>query len=311
MNAIVCTTINPPTEAIGRFSKMDGWKLVIVGDRKTPHDKYLDMISDGDGIVYLSPEWQESEFPAISQLIGWNCIQRRNFGFIWAFLAGCDIVATVDDDNIPAGGWGAGVLVNTKSEVTMYDTDLPVFDPLSPTSRSDLWHRGFPIQLVKDKNNIRPIGKPSMEVLVQADLWDGEADVDAIERISMKTSGVINGSFPFTSSKISPFNSQNTFISGKHLPDYFLFPHIGRMDDIWASYYFQHKHPGSVIYGSPSVLQDRNEHSLVTDMKNEVIGYEHSLSVARNPQDVRHFMPAESWEAFIEYRKAMGVTEES
>ena len=33
--------------------------------------------------------------------------------------------------------------------------------------------------------------------------------------------------FPLASNKISPFNSQNTFISKKVLPHYFLFPHIG------------------------------------------------------------------------------------
>ena len=37
---IVTTTIQPPTEATKKFSQMDGWKLVVVGDKKTPHDEY-------------------------------------------------------------------------------------------------------------------------------------------------------------------------------------------------------------------------------------------------------------------------------
>ena len=44
--------------------------------------------------------------------------------------------------------------------------------------------------------------------------------------------------FPFTTPNFSPFN-QNTFLSRNVIPDYFLFPHIGRMDDIWASYYLE------------------------------------------------------------------------
>ncbi len=47
--------------------------------------------------------------------------------------------------------------------------------------------------------------------------------------------------FPIASNKLSPFNSQNTFLAGDVLEDYFLYPHVGRMDDIWAAYYVQAK----------------------------------------------------------------------
>ena len=33
---IVCTTINKPTLAVKKFDKMKDWKLIIVGDKKTP-----------------------------------------------------------------------------------------------------------------------------------------------------------------------------------------------------------------------------------------------------------------------------------
>ena len=40
MNFIVTTTINPPTEALIKYSKFKNWKLVVVGDLKTPEKKY-------------------------------------------------------------------------------------------------------------------------------------------------------------------------------------------------------------------------------------------------------------------------------
>ena len=41
---------------------------------------------------------------------------------------------------------------------------------------------------------------------------------------------------------------------------------MGRMDDIWASYYVQAK-GFKVLYNKPSVYQDRNVHGLTKDMK--------------------------------------------
>ena len=47
----------------------------------------------------------------------------------------------------------------------------------------------------------------------------------------------------------------------KIIKDYFLFPHIGRMDDIWASYYVESL-GYKVVYNYPTVYQDRNEHAV-------------------------------------------------
>jgi hypothetical protein len=171
MNAIVTTTINPPTEALIKFSSMNGWDLIIVGDKKTPHNDYARMEVSRPNVKYISPDEQEHKYPKLSQLIGWNCIQRRTFGFIEAFHRNLyDVVATVDDDNIPYAGWGNGIRVGTTAAVNMFDVAQGVFDPLSVTNVDHLWHRGFPIQLVPGKNNVKRIGLRDVNVLVQADL---------------------------------------------------------------------------------------------------------------------------------------------
>ena len=50
---IVCTSINKPTLAIKKFDSMKDWKLIVVGDKKTPRNYKL---KNG---IYLSPTKQE------------------------------------------------------------------------------------------------------------------------------------------------------------------------------------------------------------------------------------------------------------
>ena len=81
---------------------------------------------------------------------------------------------------------------------------------------------------------------------------------------------------------------------------------IGRMDDIWASYYVQAR-GNKVVYGKPSVYQDRNEHDLVRDMKQEYPGYENNLNIVKDlavaPERIRNYLPEQSIRAFNLYRK--------
>tara|TARA_A100000164_G_scaffold378483_1_gene420225 strand:+ start:2752 stop:3648 length:897 start_codon:yes stop_codon:yes gene_type:complete len=269
---IVTTTIQPPTEATKKFSQMDGWKLVVVGDKKTPHDEYKEI-----NCIYLSPDDQEDLSKKLSDSIGWNCIQRRNMGFLYAYLNGAEILATVDDDNIPYEHWGQNLYVDQDLEVMIYESENGYFDPLSVTVHNELWHRGYPIEMVPTKNSIKEIGVLKRKVLVQADLWDGDPDIDAICRLSKKPEVKFEINKPYASTQFSPFNSQNTFLSRETIPYYMMYPNVGRMDDIWASYTVQKQFPNSVIYNKASVYQERNEHDIVLDLEKEIIGYRNTL----------------------------------
>ena len=77
---IVTTTINSPTEAIRKFDNMPDWKLIVVADKKTPKNYKL---KNG---IFLSTLDQMKIDKKLSNVIGWNCIERRNFGFITMFL---------------------------------------------------------------------------------------------------------------------------------------------------------------------------------------------------------------------------------
>ena len=296
---IVCTSINKPTLAVKKFDAMKDWELVIVGDKKTPKNYKL---KNG---IYLSPKKQENIDKKLSDLIGWNCIQRRNFGILYAWKNGADIVAVVDDDNIPYKNWGKKLLIDTKTKTNFYKTKAPAFDPISVTNHKNLWHRGFPIQILDKRSNAKK-QKKVIKADIQADFWNGDPDIDAICRMEHHPNCKFKDKyFPLASNKVSPFNSQNTFISKKVLPHYFLFPHIGRMDDIWASYYVLSK-GFKVVYNKASVFQKRNKHDLTKDMLKEFIGYENNLNLVKdlkkNINNINSYIPARSRLAFLRYQ---------
>jgi hypothetical protein len=284
---IVTTTINPPTEALVKFSKLDDWKLIVVGDLKTPHKDYQKL----KNIIYLSPEQQEKMSKNISDIIGWNCIQRRNFGFMLSHKLKAEIIATVDDDNIPLKNWGKNILVGKKIKVKIYNDNSGFFDPLSVTEHKNLWHRGFPVQLLKERSP-KYKGIKEVHCLVQADFWNGDPDIDAICRISLRPEIKFKKFYPFSSKNLTPFNSQNTFIHKSLLKHYLMFPGIGRMDDIWAAYYIQQKFKRLlpfIVFSSSSVYQNRNVHNYVLDLKKEIIGYEKTIFFKN--QKVKSFLP--------------------
>ena len=300
---IISTTINPPTEAIKKFDNLKDWNLIVSGDLKTPPNYKL---KNG---IYIGPKDQEKISKKLSDLIGWNCIQRRNFAMILAYKKGADIIATIDDDNIPLSNWDKNLLIEKKVKAKKYITKEEAFDPISVTNYKHLWHRGFPLQILKHKNKAKDIKNINSNFDVQADFWNGDPDIDAICRMEHAPECKFQTSvFPFTSNKMSPFHSRNTYLKRKVMEHYFLFPHIGRMDDIWASYYVEAK-GFKVLYNRPSVYQQRNVHDLTTDMKKEYIGYEHNLNLIRelkkNPNNIQKFLPKKSWDAFKLYQKLL------
>lgn len=302
---IVTTTINKPTEALIKYSNFSDFHLIVVGDKKTPHSYFMNI----KNITYLTPDDQEDISKDLSDSIGWNSIRRRNFGFIKAYQMGADIIATVDDDNIPLANWGSNINVGKKIIVELHTSNFEVLDPIFSTEHKSLWHRGFPIQLINNRDNFK---KKNIEIdcLVQADFWNGDPDIDAICRISQSPNVTFDDFNLFTSDKIVPFNSQNTFISRELIPHYMMIPHIGRMDDIWGAYYLQQKLKNElpfIVFGPPTVFQERNAHNLFVDLKEEMLGYENSYEAIKN--NIKDYLPEESkislqiYESFFDKNK--------
>jgi hypothetical protein len=291
---IVSTTINYPTEALRKFSEMEGWTLVVAGDKETPHESFSPL-----SCVYLGPEKQENLYPELSRALGWNCVQRRNIAAYYAYEQGADLIALVDDDNIPYDDWGSKLYIGKPTLVKEFKTSLCVFNLLRHLNTA-MWHRGYPVELLSMPETIN-ITSATVVPDVQANLWNGSPDVDAICRMTMPTLSNWEIDSPIASDKYAPFNSQNTILTREVLPYYFLFPFIGRIDDIWASYYVQSK-GFKVIFDRPTVFQNRNPHDLVKDLELEIYGYRHTLSMIKslyeNSDSIYKFLPESSGRAF-------------
>jgi hypothetical protein len=289
LNAIVITTINPPTEAVLKYIEIakreDKWVVIVVGDLKTPHEPYEELMRRGE-IIYLSPKFQDEFFHDLSEAIGWNLSPRRSIGFLFAYQLGAKIIASVDDDNIPYANWGHNYL-GRSLEVNVFKTSEPVSDPLFIVNDQGLWHRGFPIELVKERR-IEYLGKKTVCPLVQASFWDGNPDIDALERLAFSSPQLICKRVkPFILANISPFNSQNTLFHRSVMKYYLLLTEVGRMDDIWGAYKMQKEIPFTVIYTEASVFQKRNKHDLFKDLQDEMYGYKYALDYIED----RHTLP--------------------
>jgi hypothetical protein len=298
---IVTTTINQPTEATHKFLRMEDWWMIIVGDLKTPHNEYRKLEKEFPQLKYLHPEEQDLRFKELSDAIGWNKIMRRNIGFCEAYIRGAEIIATVDDDNIPYDEWGREVYVGQEIVLDCWKADNGVFDPLSVTNANYMWHRGYPSELIPTRSHIKYMGRVKRKIHVQADLWDGVPDIDAMNRIIYNPRIKLHVDTPFCSVDIAPFNSQNTFVSREVLPYYMVLPHVGRMDDIWGAYLIQKQFPNSVMFGKPTVYQERHEphHRNMKDLRDETMGYEYTLKFIRG----EFALPADSQKAYDVYRQ--------
>lgn len=294
---IVTTTIYEPSTALLKYSTFKDWDMIIVGDKKTPHNSYFELERKNKNIIYLSPEIQEKKYKKISDAIGWNKIQRRSIGFIEAYLNGADIVATVDDDNIPYDNWGKNIYIGKETLVHYYETNNIAFDPIAVTNYPKLWHRGYPIQDVSNRNSYK-IKIKKIIPDIQANFWNGDPDIDAVCRLEHAPMCFFDKKyFPIASNAFSPFNHQNTIISRKVLKYFLAIPFIGRMDDIWASYYTE-KAGFKVIYCESTVFQDRNEQNLTKNLKDEFIGYEKTkdllFDLKKDINNLYKYIPEES-----------------
>lgn len=296
---IVTTTIQPPTKATELYLQKKDWTLIVVGDKKTPHDIYKGI----GNLIYLDPESQEDCYKSLSDAIGWNCIMRRNIGFVEAYRRGADIVASIDDDNIPYEDWGKDIRLG-EQYVSIYDNIYGVLDPLKLTNHPEIWHRGFPIDLLPTTKYNEYKGMDTRTFFFQANLWDGDPDIDATCRmINSPKSLKMNIQQPFSTDCYVPFNSQNTFIIREALPFYMMLPHVGRMDDIWGSYIAQYILDTRPIFMPATTYQLRNEQSVFKNYNDEVFGVNNTSKLLRDMENFEKYLPERTLAAFNIYRE--------
>ena len=278
--AIVVTSIAKPNQVLqtlARGCRERGYQFIVIGDEPSPKDFQL------EGCRFYGLEEQYATPFKLAGLCPTRHYARKNLGYLLAIAGGAAIIVETDDDNLPyeefwrervrhqaaptieAGGW-----------VNVYRY----------FSEADLWPRGFPLEHIKDV--LRPFEALSVrdvDAPIQQGLADENPDVDAIYRLVSKLPQSFRKDrrLALNSGSWSPFNSQNTTWWRDAFPLLYLPAHCSfRMTDIWRSFVAQRicwANGWSVLFHEPTVWQERNEHNLMRDFKDEVPGYLHNSAI--------------------------------
>ena len=75
-NAIVITSIFSPTEAVQKFSSLENYQLIVIGDKKTPSDWYC------SNVDYFSVEEQQQFDFQLNKLLPYNHYSRKMLGYL-------------------------------------------------------------------------------------------------------------------------------------------------------------------------------------------------------------------------------------
>jgi hypothetical protein len=260
---------HPIINKIATESTIHGIPFIMIGDTKSPQSFNV------AGCDFYSVERQQELEFEIAKILPTKHYSRKNIGYLVAMLKGAEIIIETDDDNIPLDGFwnkrtrtvSAHHLAN-KGWVNIYNyyTNLPI------------WPRGFALDHIRDKapELETPI---SIDCPIQQGLANENPDVDAIYRLTFplpinfeKKDNIALGAGTFC-----PFNSQNTTWFKEafplmYLPSYCSF----RMTDIWRSFVAQRiawTCGWAVLFHSSTVWQERNDHDLMKDFRDEIPGF--------------------------------------
>ena len=282
--ALITTTIKVPT-VLAAYRDLDKDVMIfIAGDRKTPHQEVKHFVSSLGNAIYYSDIDQEKLGYRSSEVIGWNKVMRRNIALLEAIKYRADIIITVDDDNMPMDKdyFNAFTRILTQPfsglEVNSEDGWFNIGEYLIPS----IYHRGFPYEKRHSKHDYVVRHVQGVKIGVAAGLWLGDPDIGAMERITNCTrvnqiTEIAQKGLCVMNNLFSPFNSQNTAYISEIAPLLMVWVGVGRYDDIWASYVAQRVMRTldyHVYYGPPFVWQERNQHNLWQDLRDETFGME-------------------------------------
>jgi hypothetical protein len=268
---IIITSINPPSEAIKSFSNVSGYKLIVIGDNKTPKDWQW------ANVDFIAIDVQKQTGYHLTPLLPENHYCRKNIGYLHAMQAGAAIIYDTDDDNIPYEYWQepfdeAGTALTTEN--------AGFINILSYYTQQHIWPRGLPLKRIKETPVVaEPDFKDTSKVAVWQGLADNDPDVDAIYRLTNNTPCFFEkkGNIVLNKGTLTSFNSQNTFFKQEvfallYLPSFVTFRYTDILRSLiaqpvlWAAGYY-------LGYFKATVYQDRNPHDYMKDFESEIPCY--------------------------------------
>lgn len=269
---ILITTINAPTSAVKKIATdHPEWEFIVIGDTRTPVDWRW------PGVTYLSIADQIAAAGKFAEQCPIRHYARKNVGYLKAIADRSPVVAETDDDNIPYDTF----LSDVRREVTGRQVLKKGWENVYTHFTDDrIWPRGFPLELVnaslKNRSTLGEMGQ--FDCPIQQFLADGDPDVDAVYRLTIEAVTKFRpNTIVLDSGTYCPFNSQNTIFWPETYPLLYLPAYVSfRMTDIWRSFIAErclYAMGRKLAFRDATVFQERNEHSLIRDFKDEIPGY--------------------------------------
>lgn len=277
--ALVITSIAAPNAVLRAFA--EGCRerqiaFILIGDRPSPSDFSL------EGCDFWGLDRQREMPFALAAPLPERHYARKNLGYLEAMRQGATVILESDDDNLPYPAFWEGRTRHleagrfTHAEwVNLYKcfTDHPI------------WPRGFALEHLHD-----PMPQAGAATLshcpIQQGLADDNPDVDAIYRLTCELPLRFDPQAPPVTlgpGSWCPFNSQNTTWFREAFPLLYLPAYCSfRMTDIWRSFVAQRiawANDWHVLFHAATVTQERNEHDLMRDFADEVIGYRNNRAL--------------------------------
>lgn len=277
--ALVITSIandqHPVLKQYAIEAKQNEVSFIVIGDTKSPDQFAL------EGCHFYSIFQQKSLPFKLAQALPVKHYARKNLGYLLAIQNGAEVIIETDDDNIPlADFW----LPRTRTKQAHVLTDTGWTNVYKYYSEANIWPRGFALEELLGSQPHLP-QQTTLECPVQQGLADDNPDVDAIYRLTQTLPIQFNkfDNVALGNMAICPFNSQNTtwfkeIFALLYLPSYCSF----RMTDIWRSFIAQRilwTCGWGVLFHNSTVRQERNDHSLMGDFKDEISGYTNNLEI--------------------------------
>ena len=269
-NAVVLTSIHPPTPAVRQFAALPDWDVIVVGDLKTPEGWHC------PGVRFVPAARQKTLDFKIARKLPWNHYARKMIGYLLAAREGAPLLAESDDDNLPGDNWAFPAFEGAFDQIPAGCTAVNIY---SLFTRQPIWPRGFPLTRITASNSVIDPAALTVEG-VRIGIWqalaDDDPDVDAIYRLTANTPCRFARRAPVVlpPGTFSPFNSQNTAFRRELLPLMYLPAHVNfRVTDILRGYVAQ-----PILWAAgyrlgflgPTVRQERNAHDLLADFASEL-----------------------------------------
>lgn len=274
-NSLIITTINSVNKNIKLLSngcKKNKWKLIIIGDKKTPKNF---KIKYGK---YISYEEQLKLPHNFSKICPPNNYARKNIGYLISCINKPNFILETDDDNTPKKNFFKKIKIEHSAHAIKNKSWINVYDLFIKDKKYKIWPRGLPLdELFKNKILVKKNTKIKKFYLQQG-MAENNPDVDAIFRLIYDNINVKfkNYKIALANAK-STFNSQNT-IWHNSLFELMYLPVTCSMrcTDIWRSLIalkILKVNNLDILFFGTTMYQDRNAHNILDDFKLEIPMY--------------------------------------